>query len=243
MRANPMNIALILSGGIGSRLGSDIPKQYLAIGRERILTTTLRRFYTHPQIHALQIVAAPEWQDTILVEQAELPRSEAVFRGFSLPGGTRQISILNGLRDISAYAEAEDAILIHDAARPLVSGQLISDCLNAIQGHDGVMPALPVADTVYLSHDGKQVAELLNREQVVAGQAPEAFRFGKYLKANEMLLPEQIYKIKGSTEPAIRAGMDIAIIPGDPGNFKITTKEDLERYQLIRRKGLGNIPI
>lgn len=234
-----MNIALILSGGTGTRLGSDIPKQYLAIGGERILTATLRKFYTHPQIHALQIAAAPEWQDTILAEQRGLHRSEALFRGFSLPGETRQMSILNGLRDIFAYAEAEDAILIHDAARPLVSVQLISDCLNAIQEHDGVMPALPAADTVYLSHDGKQVAELLNREQVVAGQAPEAFRLGKYLRANELLLPKRIYKIKGSTEPAILAGMDIAIIPGDPGNFKITTPEDLERYRTIRREAVS----
>lgn len=234
-----MNIALILSGGTGTRLGSEIPKQYLSICGAMILTETLRRFYSHPQIHALQIVAAPEWQDTILAEQRGLRRSEALFRGFSLPGETRQLSILNGLQDISVYAEAEDTVLIHDAARPLVSVQLISDCLNAIQGHDGVMPALPTADTVYLSHDGKQVAELLNREQVVAGQAPEAFRLGKYLRANELLLPKRIYKIKGSTEPAILAGMDIAIIPGDPGNFKITTKEDLARYRFIQRKSPG----
>lgn len=231
-----MNIALILSGGTGFRLGSDIPKQYLAIGGERILTATLRRFYTHQQIHALQIVAAPEWQDTILAEQRGLPRSEAVFRGFSLPGETRQLSILNGLQDISAYAEADDTVLIHDAARPLVSAQLISDCLNAIQDCDGIMPVLPMADTVYLSRNGQQVSELLNREEVVAGQAPEAFRFGKYLNANEMLLPDQIYRIKGSTEPAILAGMDIAIIPGDPTNFKITAQEDLKRYEYLLKQ-------
>lgn len=231
-----MNIALILSGGSGTRLVSDTPKQYLAICGERILTATLRRFYKHPQIHALQIVAAPEWQNTILAEQTGLPHSEAVFRGFSLPGATRQLSILNGLRDISAYAEADDIVLIHDAARPLVSAQLISNCLDAVQGHDGVMPALPMADTVYLSHNGTQVSELLKREQVVAGQAPEAFRLGKYLNANERILPEQIYNIKGSTEPAILAGLDIAIIPGDPGNFKITAREDLKRYEYLLKK-------
>ncbi|MCI8646715.1 MAG: 2-C-methyl-D-erythritol 4-phosphate cytidylyltransferase [Firmicutes bacterium] len=234
MRDNCRNIALILSGGTGTRFGSDIPKQYLSVCGTMILTETLQRFYSHPQIHALQIVAAPAWQDIIQKQQEPLAGYKAAFRGFSLSGETRQLSILNGLRDISSYAEEEDIVLIHDAARPLVSSQLISNCLAAIQGHDGVMPALPMSDTVYLSHDGKQVTELLKREQVVAGQAPEAFRLGKYLKANEALLPERIYSIRGSTEPAILAGMDIAIIPGDPGNFKITTKEDLKRYQTIR---------
>lgn len=229
-----MNIALVLSGGTGSRLGAAIPKQYLSVCGEMILTTTLRRIYSHPQIHAVQIAAGSDWQNEICIEKETLPFERKKFRGFSLPGETRQLSILNGLRDISAYAEEEDIVLIHDAARPLVSPQLISDCVKEVQGHDGVMPALPMSDTVYLSRDGKQVTELLKREQVVAGQAPEAFRLGKYLKANEALLPERIYSIKGSTEPAILAGMDIAIIPGDPGNFKITTKEDLKRYQAIR---------
>lgn len=229
-----MNIALVLSGGTGTRLGSETPKQYLSICGTMLLTETLCRFCSHPQIHALQIAADPAWQDTIQKQQESLPGCRAAFRGFSLPGKTRQLSILNSLRDISAYAKEDDTVLIHDAVRPMVSMGLISDCLKAMETHDGVMPALPMTDTVYLSKNGKQVSELLPREQVVAGQAPEAFRFGKYLKANEMLLPEQIYKIKGSTEPAILAGMDVGIIPGDPDNFKITRPEDLERYRAIR---------
>lgn len=234
-----MNIALLLSGGTGSRLGVDTPKQYLTVCGEMLLIATLRRFYNHPQIHALQIVAEPAWQDRIRAEQAALPQSAEYFRGFSLPGDTRQLSILNSLRDIAAYAEENDVILIHDAARPLVSAKLISDCVRVIENHDGVMPALPMTDTVYLSRNGKQVTELLNREEVIAGQAPEAFRFGKYLNANEALSLKQIYSIKGSTEPAILAGMDIAVIPGDAGNFKITTQEDMERYRAIREERLG----
>lgn len=234
-----MNIVLVLSGGTGTRLGSDIPKQYLSICGTMILTETLRRFYSHPQIHALQIAADPAWQDIIQRQQEPLPEYKAAFRGFSMPGETRQISILNGLRDIAAYAEQDDVILIHDAVRPLVSAKMISDCLKAIQGHDGVMPVLPMTDTVYLSQDGKRISGLLKREQVVAGQTPEGFKFGKYLEANEALFPEKIYNIKGSTELAILAGMDIAMIPGDPDNFKITTKKDLERYQFIRMESLG----
>lgn len=234
-----MNIALLLSGGTGSRMGAGVPKQYLSVWGERIITTVLKTFYSHPEIHALQIAADPAWQAEIQREQEQLPGYKDLFRGFSLPGQTRQLSIQNSLRDISAYAGEEDVILIHDAARPLVSAQLVSDCLTAIEHHDGVMPALPMTDTVYLSYNGKQISGLLNREQVIAGQAPEAFRFGKYVKANEALTPERMLEINGSAEPAILAGMDLVTIPGDPGNFKITTPKDLEQYRAIRRQQAG----
>ena len=74
---------------------------------------------------------------------------------------------------------------------------------------------------------------------VYAGQAPEVFRIGRYYEANRKLLPEEIYKINGSTEPAVLDGMDIVMIPGDEGNFKITTAGDLERFQEIVERGTG----
>ena len=100
-----------------------------------------------------------------------------------------------------------------------------------MDGHDGVLPVLPMKDTVYLSRDGKCVSSLLNRQEIFAGQAPELFVLGKYYEANEQLLPQKILQVNGSTEPAVLAGMDIAMIPGDEGNYKITTKVDLERFR------------
>ena len=126
-----------------------------------------------------------------------------------------------------------DYVLIHDAARPLLSAELISDCLEAVRGHDGVLPVLPMKDTVYRSADGRSITSLLDRSTVFAGQAPEVFLLGRYLQASRRLLPDAILRINGSTEPAIMDGMDIAMIPGDEGNFKITTKEDLERFRRI----------
>ncbi|MDE7427740.1 MAG: 2-C-methyl-D-erythritol 4-phosphate cytidylyltransferase, partial [Lachnospiraceae bacterium] len=153
------------------------------------------------------------------------------FRGFSAPGENRQLSIFNGLEDIRKYAEESDIVLIHDAARPLLSDRQITDCLKVVAGHDGVLPVLPMKDTVYYSEDGISVSSLLERARIFAGQAPEAFVLGKYYEANKKLLPDRILQINGSTEPAIMAGMDIAMIPGDEGNFKITTKADLERFR------------
>ena len=72
---------------------------------------------------------------------------------------------------------------------------------------------------------------LLNRNEIYAGQAPELFRLGTYYEANKKLLPDQILRINGSTEPAIIAGLDIVMIPGEESNFKITTKSDLERFR------------
>lgn len=152
---------------------------------------------------------------------------------FSNPGENRQLSILHGLEDIRGYASDWDYVFIHDAARPLLSEQQITDCMEGAAGHDGVLPVLPMKDTVYSSADGKKITALLKRSEIYAGQAPEVFRLGPYYEANCRLLPEKIKQINGSTEPAIMAGMDIVMIPGDEGNFKITTKEDLERFRTM----------
>lgn len=231
-----MNIALILSGGTGTRLGSDIPKQYIEAGGRRIISYCIACLSMHEGIDKIQIVADPVWQERILTclngEEAG-ERFKEKFRGFSVPGRTRQLSILNGLKDIGKYAGTADCVLIHDGARPLLTEKLISGCLEAVEGHDGVLPVLPMKDTVYLSKGGERVSSLLDRKEIFAGQAPELFRFGPYLAANLALLPDRILEINGSTEPAVMAGLDIVMIPGDENNFKITTRADLERFREI----------
>lgn len=224
-----MNVALILSGGTGLRMGADIPKQYVIAGGKPIIAYSLERLYLHNRIDAIQIVADAAWRKQI-TEWITAREFKKKLQGFSSPGETRQLSIFNGLEDIRQYAEERDSILIHDAARPLLSDGQITDCLDGISGRDGVLPVLPMKDTVYLSKDGRSVNALLNRREVYAGQAPECFLLGKYYEANKRLLPEKIREINGSTEPAVIAGMNIAMIPGDEGNFKITTKADLERF-------------
>ena len=233
-----MNIALLLSGGTGTRLGSDIPKQYLEAAGRPVISFSLERLSRHNEIDVIWIVADPVWQERIIKWLPQYDTNKK-WRGFSAPGANRQLSIFHGLEDMKAYTDAlgaaliheADAVLIHDAARPLLSEQLITDCLEAVRGHDGVLPVLPMKDTIYASADGKRISSLLDRSQVFAGQAPEVFVFGKYYEANRRLLPEKILKVNGSTEPAVMAGMDIVMIPGDENNFKITTRADLERFQ------------
>lgn len=236
-----MNIALILSGGTGTRLGADIPKQYIEVCGRPVISYCLELLAAHAGIDALQIVADRQWHGTILkcLEKYDCPKcgDKGKFRGFSEPGENRQLSIFKGLEDISRYASESDLVMIHDAARPMLSAQMISDSLAAAEGHDGVLPVLPMKDTVYASADGRRVSALLKREEIFAGQAPETFRLGRYYEANRKLLPERIRAVNGSTEPAVMAGLDIIMIPGDERNFKITTREDMERFcEIIRRQ-------
>lgn len=228
-----MNIALILSGGTGSRLGAEIPKQYINVAEKPIILYCLERLASNSHIDAMQIVADVVWQKNI---EAWIVNCRAVrdkLKGFSNPGENRQMSIFNGLSDIKKYSSASDYVLIHDAARPCISDELINNCFDSLSGHDGVLPVLPMKDTVYLSKNGKTVASLLDREEVYAGQAPELFNLGLYYSANEELLPQKILEINGSTEPAVLANMDIVMIAGDEKNFKITTMSDLERFKKI----------
>ena len=231
-----MNIALILSGGTGNRLGADIPKQYITVGDKPIISYCIECLSRHKRIDAIQITAAPEWQGRISRWLARADEG-GKFRGYSLPGGNRQLSILHGLEDIRGYAADSDWVLIHDAARPMLPRQLVDNCLDAARGHEGAVPVLPMKDTVYFSEDGHTVSSLLKRDALYAGQAPEVFRLGKYYEANKRLSPQQILQVNGSTEPAVMAGMDMVMIPGDERNFKITTKEDLDRFAEMLKRG------
>ena len=225
-----MNVALILSGGTGTRLGSDIPKQYINVGGKPIIAYSIETFSACKCIDAFMIAAADEWRDLI---REYLPNDK--FYSFSKPGITRQLSIYNGLIAMRSIINDDDIVIIHDAARPLVSEAMINKCVDTALMHDGALPVLPMKDTVYYSENRMSVASLLKREKVFAGQAPEAFKYRKYLIANEDLMPDRIMQINGSTEPAVIAGMKIAMINGDENNFKITTKADVQRFEEIVR--------
>lgn len=231
---------VILSGGIGSRLkGIDIPKQYYKICGRTILSYCLEQIEQTECINGYIVIAAKEWQDFILQEIKQLPATASTgsaaskFLEFALPGKNRQQSILHGLQSLKTTAEDNDIVLIQDAVRPLTSKTLIVNCIQAAAGADGAMPILPMTDTVYYSKDGKQVDALLDRDKIIAGQAPEAFVFGAYLRANESLSESEMLAVRGSTEPAIKAGMRIALLDGDERNLKITTEKDLKQFEKL----------
>lgn len=233
-----MNAALILAGGTGSRLGSEIPKQYIEINGRPIIDWSIRTFSDNAHIDKVWIVADYEWRDYIR-NNTNCDK----FEDFVTPGQTRQLSIWNGLEAIKNYCEISGVdksgvtVLVHDAARPLLDHSTIDSIYENMKLYDGVMPVLPMKDTVYLSKDGLSIDSLLKRKQIYAGQAPECFDFNKYYEANKVLFPDKIRMINGSTEPAVMHGMNIGMIPGQETNFKITTKEDMERFVRIVSQG------
>lgn len=241
-----MNTAILLSGGVGTRLESDVPKQYIRVNHKMIITYSLETLVNSPVIDEIQIVAQEEWREFILADAKKHGIPTEKVKGFAAPGYNRQASILNGMQNILrrkngivdvGNVDDQDNLLIHDAARPLLTQKLLQDCFAMLPDYDGVMPALPMKDTVYLSRDGSMISELIERKQLYAGQAPEVFNFRKYYLANMSLMPDRITFINGSSEPAIIAGMHIVMVPGDENNFKITTKEDLYRFQTLAEKG------
>lgn len=229
-----MNTAILLSGGIGTRAGLKIPKQYVEINGRMIISYPLQTILSCEKISRIQIVAADQWRDSICAEMERFADRGLVREyDFSDPGETRQLSVYHALLDLSDLLENDDYVIIHDAARPFVSDELLAGTLVAAEGHDGAIPVLSATDTMYRSSDGKTLDGCIPREQIYAGQAPEAFRFGPYLRANEALIPDRIRSINGSTEPALMAGMDMAILPGEPSNFKVTVAEDMDRVRRV----------
>ena len=229
-----MNFAIILSGGIGSRMRTDgFPKQYIEINGKPILLYTLEKFEKTNCVDKIVIVADDKWHSNIKNWILKFGINSK-FAGFAKPGNSRQRSILNGLEFCKMLSHSEtDNVIIHDGVRPCVTEDLIKACLDACSEYDGCMPVIPVTDTIYYSEDGKEITNLLDRSKLFAGQAPEAFRFNKYYEINKSADLEEIENTKGTTEIAYRNGLNIRLIPGEYANFKLTTPTDLERFKTV----------
>lgn len=227
-----MNLAVLLSGGIGSRMGLNVPKQYLNVCGKPIIGYCLQTILMHNGIDMLIVGVADEWLDFVKDSVSRVGVNIPVY--YSKPGKIRQATIINALQVAKQHGATDsDVVLIHDAARPLLTAKLISDCLDACKDADAVLPVIPVKDTTYLSHDGIHIDSLLERKTLWNGQAPEAFKFGSYYEANMRLTEAELNKITGSTEVSYRAGLKCVLIPGDTNNFKITTPEDLSNFESI----------
>ncbi len=230
-----MNTLILLAGGTGSRMGNiGMPKQYLEVHGEPIIAYALQTFQENAETDRILIVADEMWHTFLrnLLNQYGITK----FAGFALPGVTRQHSIRNGLDLLREMLTEKDNVIIHDAARPFISEALINACYDALKEHEGVMPVLSAKDTFYYSEGGQKPEKLLRRSALFAGQAPEAFRFAEYDGAIHSLSEEELSSTSGTTEVAMRCGLDVTMIPGDEKNFKVTTMEDLRMMEMLLNK-------
>lgn len=224
-----MNIAIILAGGIGTRMRSDgFPKQYVEVKGKPVLVYTLEKFQACADVDRVVVVAHEQWEKKILqwAKQYGIEKLSDVAR----QGESRQESVYNGLQACLRYTPGpEDLVLIHDSARPLVSPELISACIRGTCGHDGCLPVVAVKDTIYYSRNGSTIHDLTDRSTLFCGQSPEVLKLLPYLDLCKALSGEEMSSIRGSCELAFQNNWDICMVPGEENNFKLTTVEDMSR--------------
>ena len=211
-------VALIVAAGRGHRAGQGLPKQYAPLMGEPLLRHTLRCFLDHPAVDETVVVIHPD--DQALYEEA--------IGDLALPapvhgGSERQDSVRNGLEALAA--QAPDIVLIHDAARPHVSEDLIQDVIDQLQHSDAALPALPLVDTLKQADQGGQVTATVPRDGLWLAQTPQGFRFGAILSAHRSAAGQALTDDAAVAEAA---GLTVVLTSGDAANIKLTTKEDFE---------------
>lgn len=209
-------VALIVAAGRGVRAGG-LPKQYRTVGGVPVLRRAVEAFVAHPLVDAVWIVA----EDGADYRAA----TDGLGLADPVPGGaSRQESVRAGLEAIAAEG-GWDRVLIHDAARPFVSTDVIDRVLAALDADDGAIPGVAVVDS--LRRGNSHVEGDVEREGLWRVQTPQGFRFDAILAAHRTAAP-------GATDDAAvlrAAGGRVALVAGDEGNFKITTAEDFERAE------------
>ena len=211
--------ALIVAGGQGTRSGADLPKQYQAIGGLPMLAHTLGAFLPHDAVDRVLVVIG-EGQER---QYAAAAPGDGKLGAPVVGGATRQASVRNGLAALAAAAPQR--VLIHDAARPFASPALIDRVAAALDEADAVVPALPVASTLKRVEGGRVVATV-PRDNLEAAETPQGFAFDKIRAAHD---EAAIARMDFTDDAAVAewAGMSVRVVPGDPGNVKLTTAAEI----------------
>ena len=235
------NIAVVLSGGTGSRMGVEMPKQYIALAGKPVIVYTLEQLQRCGAVDGVIVTAAREWTAEIFRWKEAFALSKLL--AVAPAGADRQLSIRNGLMAAERFMDRDDrsGVIIQDAVRPLASVELLAKLVEELKEAPAVMPALPITDTTYTSGDGQWVDGLLNRSTLFAGQAPEVFRFWPYLELYRDTSPETLCAMSGSCQLPYSQGWKVKIIPGEQKNIKVTYAGDLKTCEkLLLERGEKN---
>ena len=221
-----MNIALILAGGKGSRMGNtDQPKQFIDIYGKPLIIHTLECFDRHREIDYIIVACLKEWQEDlkIWIRKYDINKVKWIVDG----GESRQESVYNGLKLIEKEIEGEDIIIIHDSARPLVSHRIISENIDAAKSYGAADTVIPTTDTIIRSEDTKIIHSVPKRNELYLGQTPQSFRFSIIKKAHEYSKQNDIKEATDDCQLVLKTGHPVHMVNGDSLNFKITKAEDL----------------
>jgi 2-C-methyl-D-erythritol 4-phosphate cytidylyltransferase / 2-C-methyl-D-erythritol 2,4-cyclodiphosphate synthase len=227
--------AVIVAAGRGHRAGGDMPKQYREIAGEPVIRPTLAAFLGHPQIAAVQAVIHPDDED---IFRAATDGLEPLLP--PVPGGaTRQASVRAGLQALRAAAP--DLVLIHDAARPFLSADLITRAIAAAQHYGAAVPAVAVTDTVKKVDEQDMVSETLDRSRLRTVQTPQAFAYDVIVELHNRAAAAGRDDFTDDAALAEWAGQQVNVFAGESSNVKLTTNDDFERAEALRMAALGDV--
>lgn len=228
-----MNIAIIIAGGSGHRMGQSIPKQFINVYDKPVLIYTLEGFQRHPQVDAIEVVCLDGWHDILwaYAKQFNIDKLKWVVSG----GNTGQESIRNGVYHLEGIASEEDIILIHDGIRPLVEPSVLSDVIIKCQQYGNAVTSMPYNEQIFVAdkEDEMTTTRYIPRETLRRVATPQAYKFGlldtRYHEAYEKEIG--IYGSSYTNTMMVELGERLHFAAGSDRNIKLTTKDDLEMFK------------
>ena len=170
------NIALLIAGGSGERMQQSIPKQFLMVNERPVIIYTMEAFQKHPEIDEIAVVCINGWESVL---QAYASQFNITKLKHIVPGGSNgQGSIRNGVFELEKYHKPEDIVLIHDAIRPMISAEIISDCIRVTNKMGNAITVIPCAEAMMKTEDGKVSVGSYPREMLKRTQTPQGFHIG-----------------------------------------------------------------
>lgn len=226
-----MNIALIIAGGNGQRMRQEIPKQFLNVNDKPVIIYTLEAFQSHPDIDRIGVVCLDGWHDILwaYARQYNLSKLEWIVSG----GENGQGSIRNGVFEAERRYDGEDIILVHDAIRPMVSHEIISDCIVQCRKYGSAIVVTPCNTVVLRRGEDQSAKEVVLRDQLAVTQTPQAFPIGKLAQAHRRALEQGITNSVASCTMMIELGETVHFSIGAETNIKLTTQDDLEIFKAL----------
>jgi 2-C-methyl-D-erythritol 4-phosphate cytidylyltransferase len=236
-----MNIALILAAGSGTRMGNtEKPKQFLLLYGKPLMIHTIEAFENHNNIDAIVVCTNKEYIDQVKVwcKQYDLCKVKAVVAG----GETRQQSVFNGLNEVKGLIKSEDdVVLIHDAARPLISYKIIDDNIEGCEKFGAVDTVVKASDTIVQSADSTTITNIPNRNELYQGQTPQSFKFSLIYNAHLKAMNGEIKNVTDDAKLVIESGHPVHLVNGSAQNFKITTFDDLMLLKALLKVGKNGV--
>lgn len=226
-----MNIGLIIAGGSGARMEQDIPKQFLTVNEKPVIVYTLEAFQNHEEIDGIAVVCLEGWENVLsaYAQQFGITKLKHI-----VPGGENgQGSIRNGIYELEKHYSKDDVVLIHDAIRPLVSSEIISDCIAKTQKYGNGISAIPCTEAMMQTEDGVVSTGSYPRDYLKRTQTPQAFKIGDIGDLHRRALEAGITNSVASCTLMLEMGGQVYFSAGSEKNIKLTTVEDLDIFKAL----------